>query len=319
MRDAYGREIDYLRVSLTDRCNLRCRYCMPPEGVPKLEHRDILSLEETAEIAEAAVALGVRKIRLTGGEPLVRRGVLGLVEHLGALPELRELTMTTNGILLPELAEPLKAAGLDRVNLSLDSLDPARYRRITRVGELDRALAGLRAAEAAGLTPVKLNAVLIGGFNDDEIPAFVELTREREIEVRFIELMPIGDAEDFGENAAVPVAEVLRRVPELLPLAEQPCGGVAKLYALPGARGRVGLISPVSRSFCGGCNRLRLTADGYLKPCLHGGTEYPLRGLHGKALRAALAEAVARKPEARGALGGGVRSQAGRNMHEIGG
>ena len=321
MRDQYGREIDYLRISLTDLCNLRCMYCMPAEGVEKHGHRDNLSLEEVAEIAAAAVGeLGVKKIRLTGGEPLVRRGIVGLVEKLAALPGLRELTMTTNGILLPGMARELKAAGLTRVNLSLDTLDPEKYRKITRVGSLDAALAGLRAAEEAGLTPVKLNAVLIGGFNDDEIPAMVELTRERPIEMRFIELMPIGDTDIFGKEAYLPVDAVLERVPELEPLPERSReGGVARLYALPGAAGRVGLISPVSCSFCGGCNRVRLTADGFIKPCLHSGREYPLRGLHGDALRAALAGAIGQKPEEHGVLSKTERSGAGRNMHEIGG
>ena len=321
MRDQYGREIDYLRISLTDLCNLRCMYCMPAEGVAKHGHRDNLSLEEVAEIAAVAVVeLGVKKIRLTGGEPLVRRGIVGLVEKLAALPGLRELTMTTNGILLPGMARELKAAGLTRVNLSLDTLDPEKYRKITRGGELDAALAGLRAAEEAGLTPVKLNAVLIGGFNDDEIPAMVELTREKPIEMRFIELMPIGDTDVFGKEAYLPVDAVLERVPELEPLPERSReGGVARLYALPGAAGRVGLISPVSCSFCGGCNRVRLTADGFIKPCLHSGKEFNLRGLRGEALRAALAGAIAQKPEEHGVLSKTERSGAGRNMHEIGG
>ena len=322
MRDRYGREIDYLRISLTDLCNLRCMYCMPAEGVDKHSHRDNLSLEEVAEIAAAAVELGVKKIRLTGGEPLVRRGITGLVGKLAALPGLRELTMTTNGILLPGMARELKAAGLTRVNLSLDTLDPEKYRKITRVGTLDDALAGLRCAEEAGLTPLKVNAVLIGGFNDDEIPAMVELTRERPLEMRFIELMPIGDTDVFGAAAYLPVDAVLERAPELEPLPEgeaPPRGSVARLYALPGAAGRVGLISPVSCSFCGGCNRVRLTADGFIKPCLHSGKEYPLRGLHGDALRAALADAIGQKPEEHGVLSKTERSGAGRNMHEIGG
>ena len=321
MRDQYGREIDYLRISLTDLCNLRCMYCMPAEGVAKHGHRDNLSLEEVAEIAAVAVVeLGVKKIRLTGGEPLVRRGIVGLVEILAALPGLRELTMTTNGLLLPGMARELKAAGLTRVNLSLDTLDPEKYRKITRVGTLDAALAGLRAAEEAGLGPVKLNAVLIGGFNDDEIPAMVELTREKPIEMRFIELMPIGDTDVFGANAYLPVDTVPERVPELEPLPEQSReGGVARLYALPGAAGRVGLISPVSCIFCGGCNRVRLTADGFIKPCLHSGKEFNLRGLRGEALRAARAGAIGQKPEEHGVLSKTERSGAGRTMHEIGG
>ena len=318
MQDQYGREIEYLRISLTDLCNLRCVYCMPEEGVCKLPHDRILSLEEVAEIAGAAVELGIRKIRLTGGEPLVRRGIVGLVRSLRALPGLRELTLTTNGILLPELAQPLRDAGLDRVNISLDTLDAEKYRRLTRGGELSRALAGISAAEAAGFSPIKLNAVLLGGVNDDEIPALCALTKDRPIEMRFIELMPIGDALYFGPEACVPVDTVLERVPELRPL-ERAHGSVARRYALPGAAGTVGLISPVSCSFCGECNRIRLTADGNMKPCLHAAREFPLRGLHGAALRGAILEAVNAKPEAHVDFSGARRSEAGRNMNEIGG
>ena len=318
MRDRFGRDISYLRISLTDLCNLRCVYCMPAEGVCKLRHEQVLSIEEITEIAAAAAELGIRKIRLTGGEPLVRRGVVELVRALKALPELEELALTTNGILLPELAGPLKEAGLDRVNISLDTLDPDKYRRLTRIGELDRALAGIRAAEAAGLGPIKLNAVLIGGVNDDEIPALAELTRAKPIEMRFIELMPIGETDPFGPEAYLPVDTVLRRLPELEPLPSRR-GSVAKRYRLPGAAGTVGLISPVSCSFCGECNRIRLTADGSLKPCLHAAREFPMRGLHGEALREAILAAVNAKPEAHGVLDAVRRSEAGRNMNEIGG
>ena len=318
MIDRYGREITYLRISLTDLCNLRCVYCMPPEGVGKLQHRDILSIEDVAEIAAAAVELGVKKIRLTGGEPLVRRGVVELVRMLKALPGLEELAMTTNGILLPSLARTLKDAGLDRVNISLDTLDGEKYRMLTRCGSLEQALDGIRAAEQAGFFPIKLNAVLIGGVNDDEIPALVALTRDRPLELRFIELMPIGDVFPFGPEAYLPAETVLERVPELRP-AESPRGSVARLYALPGAAGRVGLIRPLSCSFCGECNRLRLTADGYLKPCLHSDREFSLKGLRGDALKEAILAAVNAKPEAHAALSATERSDAGRNMNEIGG
>ena len=318
MKDRYGREISYLRISLTDLCNLRCLYCMPAEGVSKLQHRDILSIEEITEISAAAAELGITKIRLTGGEPLVRRGVVDLVRELKALPGLEELTLTTNGILLPGLAKPLKEAGLDRINISLDTLDAEKYRRLTRVGSLDDALAGIRAAEEAGLTPIKLNAVLLGGVNDDEIPALVELTRTKPYELRFIELMPIGDAAPFPPEAYLTGDTVLRLVPELQPVVRRP-GRTARLYSLPGAAGTVGLISPVSCSFCGECNRIRLTADGYLKPCLHSDREFFLRGLHGEALKQAFRDAVDAKPEAHADLSAEQRSGAGRNMNEIGG
>ena len=316
MKDLFQREITYLRISLTDLCNLRCAYCMPPEGVEKRDHCQILSLEEIGEIAREAVSLGVRKIRLTGGEPLVRRGMISLCRDLRDIPGLEELALTTNGLLLPDMAAELKAAGVDRANISLDTLDHRKYRRITRGGSLDAALAGIRAAKDAGLTPLKLNCVLIGGFNDDEIPALAALTRQEPVEVRFIELMPIGDAAGFGPEAYLPCEAVLERLPELTPVEE---AGVAERFRLPGAAGTVGLIRPVSRCFCQRCDRIRLTADGCLKPCLHSREEIPLRGLHGSELRQKLAEAILRKPERHGELSASSRSQAARDMNQIGG
>ena len=317
MRDTLGREITYLRISLTDRCNLRCVYCMPPEGVNKREHRAILSLEEMEEIAREAAALGVRKIRLTGGEPLVRRGMLSLCRRLRDIPQLEELTLTTNGVLLPGMAAALKAAGVDRVNISLDTLDPEKYRCVTRTGTLEDTLAGIRAAGEAGLTPLKLNCVLIGGFNDDEIPALAALTAREPVEVRFIELMPIGGAAPFGPEAYLPCEAVLERLPELEPLGET--GGVAERFRLRGAVGTVGLIRPLSGCFCGRCDRIRLTADGCLKPCLHSREEIPIRGLHGADLRRALGRAILHKPERHGELSAQVRSEAARDMNQIGG
>lgn len=317
MRDTFEREITYLRISLTDLCNLRCTYCMPPEGVKKQEHRAILSLEEIEEIAREAVGMGVKKIRLTGGEPLVRRGMLSLCRKLKQIPGLRELALTTNGILLPGLAAELKAAGVDRVNISLDTLDPEKYRRITRGGRLEDALAGIRAAKEAGLTPLKLNCVLIGGFNDGEIPALASLTREEPVEVRFIELMPIGNAAGLAPEAYLPCEAVTERLPQLERLPED--GGVAVRYRLPGAAGTIGLIRPLSCCFCDRCNRIRLTADGCLKPCLHSHEEIPVRGYHGEALRSRLRQAVLHKPERHGALSAQLCSEAGRDMNQIGG
>lgn len=317
MKDTLGREITYLRISLTDLCNLRCAYCMPPEGAKKLGHRDILSFEEIGEIARAVVSLGVRKIRLTGGEPLVRRGMVDLCRRLRAIPALDELALTTNGLLLPGMAADLKAAGVDRVNISLDTLDPDKYRRITRGGSLERALAGIRAAKDAGLTPLKLNCVLIGGFNDDEIADLAALTVDEPVEVRFIELMPIGDAEGFGPEAYLPCEAVLERLPGLIPAGDN--GGVAERYRLPGAAGTVGLIRPLSRCFCGRCDRLRLTADGQLKPCLHSREELPVRGLHGEDLLRQLERAIRHKPARHGELSSSSRSQSVRDMNQIGG
>ncbi len=317
MIDGCGRTIDYLRLSVTELCNLRCVYCMPPEGICKRRHAEICSLEELEELAAACVELGVRKLRLTGGEPLVRKGILTLVERLAALPGLEELTMTTNGTLLPELAAPLRAAGLDRLNVSLDTLDPARYRALTRGGELDRVLAGLAAAEAAGFSDLRLNAVLLRGVNEGELGALARLAREHPWSVRFIERMPIGPAAGLG---FLPASRVLEAVPEL---REQEAergergGGVARLYAAPGWAGTVGLITPMSCDFCGACSRIRITADGKLKLCLHSPEEIPLRGLRGAALRETVLAAVRRKP-ARHRLES-APSQSKRIMYEIGG
>ncbi len=317
MKDQFEREISYLRVSVTDRCNLRCQYCMPAEGVCKLAREDVLSYEEILEIVSAAAELGITKVRVTGGEPLVRPGVPELCARIGALRGIREVSVTTNGVLLERYAQKLKEAGVRRVNVSLDTMNPEKYRTITGGGELSMVLAGVRAAAEAGLRPLKLNAVLIGGFNDDEIEAFVELTRDQDIQLRFIELMPLGPGAAFGPEAYLPGDTVLARVPELEPEAED--GGVARLYRLPGGKGKVGLIAPVNRHFCSTCNRLRLTSEGHLKPCLHSAQEVPLRGLHGAALREAVAEAIRQKPAAHGDLTLGHASEAGRAMNTIGG
>lgn len=316
MKDSFDREIRYLRISLTDRCNLRCIYCMPKGGIVQCRRQDILSLEEILSIAQAAVELGVRKIRLTGGEPLLCPGILSLCNALAALPGLEELSLTTNGCLLAPLAADLKAAGLHRVNLSLDSLDPEKYRRITQGGQLSQALSGIRAALAAGL-PLKINTVLLGGINEDEIGALAALSQTHPLSLRFIELMPLGGARTLPPAAYVPCRRVLEILPQLEPLEEM--DGVARLYRLPNARGTVGLISPLSHSFCPDCDRIRLTADGFLKPCLHGDLEIPLRGLTGPALRQALQSAILQKPKCHGALSPLAPSPASRGMNQIGG
>ncbi len=315
MKDQYQREISYLRVSVTDLCNLRCLYCMP-EGVCQKRHADILSFEEITEIVTAAAQLGIRKVRITGGEPLVRRGIVELCRMVAAVPGIREVALTTNGVLLDRYAEKLKEAGVGRVNISLDSLAPEKYKYITGGGDLEDALRGIRAAFRAGLTPVKVNTVLIGGFNDGEIPAFVELTRQRPIELRFIELMPMGGL--FDKEAYLPGDEVLRQVPELVPVETEE-GGVARLYRLPGGRGKVGLISSLSRHFCASCNRLRLTSEGNLKPCLHSNQEIQVRGKHGQELLETLRTAILEKPRMHGALDAEHLSGAGRAMNTIGG
>lgn len=316
VRDQIGREISYLRISVTDRCNLRCVYCMPPEGVEKRRHEEILSFEEIEEIAQAAVELGVRKIRITGGEPLARRGVVELCRRLGCIRGVEDLSMTTNGTLLPPVAAALFRAGIHRINISLDTLQGEKYRTITRGGRLEDALEGIRVAMEVGMNPIKINTVLIGGFNDDEIPALVDLTRRAPLEVRFIELMPVGCTQAFGPAAYLPCQSVLERVPQLQPVDVI---GVTERYRLPGAPGRVGLIRPLSHHFCARCDRLRLTADGTLKPCLHSAEEVSLRGLHGEQLRQQILEAVRCKPAQHGPLSWSQRSETERNMNEIGG
>ena len=315
MRDSCGRTIDYLRLSVTDLCNYRCQYCMPPEGVEKRLHSDILSIEELAEIAAAAVRCGVKKIRLTGGEPLVRRGLPDLCRMLRAIPGLAELCLTTNGSLLPQLARPLRDAGVDRLNISLDTLRPDRFAAMTRLGTLQDVLAGIKAAEAAGFRNLKFDTVLIGGFNDDEIEDFVNLSREHPWEMRFIELMPMGPCAHWSGERFLPVSAVLERFPDLRPLPGD--GGVARRYQLPGAQGTVGLISPLSCDFCAQCRRLRVTADGHLLPCLHGRAEQNLRGLHGEALENAILAGAMAKPLRHHLAAGG--SNTARDMNEIGG
>ena len=315
MIDSCGRTIDYLRLSVTDLCNYRCRYCMPEEGVCKRARREMLSLEELEAVARAAVSLGITKIRLTGGEPLVRRGIVELCRRLRAIADLEELCLTTNGSLLRELAAPLREAGVDRLNISLDTLRPERFAQMTRRGALAEVLDGLSAAEQAGFTNLKINTVLIGGFNDDEIPALAALSARWGVEVRFIELMPIGHTVPFGPEAYLPADTVLARLEGWTAEGGE---GVARMFRLRDG-GRIGLISPLSCQFCAWCNRLRLTADGFLKPCLHSREEIPVRGLHGEALKRAILSAAAAKPADHGPLSDQCRSASRRDMHRIGG
>ena len=317
MIDRLGRNITYLRISVTDKCNLRCRYCMPEEGVCKRDHADMMTEDEFITAVEAAAALGITKLRITGGEPLVKRNIVSICRRAAAVAGIREVCLTTNGILLPQMAKELKEAGVKRLNLSLDTLDPEKYAYITRIGQLDAFRAGLEAALEAGFEKVKINAVLIGGFNDDEIVQLAALTKEHPVDVRFIEMMPMYDSGDFDEKAFIPYTKVLEHLPDAVPVEQD--GGVAKLYRLPGAKGNIGLISPVSAHFCGDCNRIRLTADGKLKPCLHSADEYSLKGLTPDGMKRVLEEAIWNKPAWHGDLDALHRSQAGRNMNQIGG
>lgn len=317
MKDRFGRRITYLRLSVTELCNLRCRYCMPAEGVCNRRHDEQLSQEETLLALRVAAELGVRKLRITGGEPLVKRNILAICEGAAQIPGIEEICLTTNGLLLPGLAKPLKDAGVSRLNISLDTLDEGKYAWMTRVGALDMALKGIEAALDAGFERVKLNAVLIGGFNDDEIPALAELTRKWPVDLRFIEMMPMYDGGDFTEGSFIPCDTVLQKLPELEAVERD--GGVARLYRLPGAQGRVGLISPLSCHFCRECNRIRLTADGRLKPCLHGREEFSVKGLDAAGMREQFEKAILAKPEWHGELSYAQRSHSGRNMNRIGG
>lgn len=315
MLDGEGRLIEYLRLSVTDRCNCRCTYCMPAGGVPMLGHKDILSFEELTEVVAACAQLGVRKVRLTGGEPLVRRGLPELVRMIRAVPGVEELAMTTNATLLAPVAAELHHAGLDRLNVSLDTLDAVRYAELTRGGSLEDALAGLAAARDAGFSRTKVNCVLMGGVNDADVPRLAELARTEPIDVRFIELMPMGPCAGWPKARFVPAETVLEVVPGLVPLRRD---GVAELWHAPGWAGNVGLIRPMSHRFCDGCSRIRVTADGRLKPCLHSAAEIPLRGLHGEALLAELRRGIAAKP-AYHHMDQDHASQSARDMNEIGG
>jgi cyclic pyranopterin phosphate synthase len=324
--DGYQRRITYLRVSVTDRCNLRCLYCMPREGIHLRAHEDILSFEEIARVVRAAVGLGVRTVRLTGGEPLARKGLVDLVRMLRDVSGLQELTLTTNGTLLSSMAMPLAKAGLARVNVSLDTLRPERFARITRLGELTDVRAGIMAAEDAGLTPIKINTVVMRGINDDEVVELARLTLEHSWHIRFIEPMPLGSNVPWDPDRCVLATEIREEI-ELatgpLLMAERPSGsGPARTYRLQHALGTIGFISPWSQHFCTACNRVRLTADGKLRSCLLSDREIdlrlPLRRREGEAaLQRLIRRAVEWKPMGHQlAELGGPR---GRAMSEIGG
>ncbi len=312
MLDTCGREVRALRLSVTEACDLRCLYCMPEAGLPA--RGASLSDGELLAIVEAAVRCGVNKVRITGGEPLLRSGIAALCGRIARVQGIGTVALTTNGTRLAPLAAALRQAGVRRVNISLDSLNPARYRELTRGGDLNAVLAGLHAALAAGFERVKVNCVLIGGVNDGEIAEFVALTQEQPVEVRFIELMPMGECARWPQERFVSAETVLLRVPALTPCGAE---GVAHRYRLPGALGTVGLIRPMSDAFCGDCDRIRVTADGKLKPCLHSGVELDLRGLTGEALWRRIAEGIGEKPSAH-ALGG-AGSETDRGMSQIGG
>jgi len=320
MLDNIGRRINYLRISVTDLCNLRCSYCMPEEGLCKKEHEEILRIEEIEELVREGAKLGIEKVRITGGEPLIRKGIIELISKISKIEEIKDLAMTTNGILLKKYIKELKDAGLKRVNISIDSLDKAKYHRITRGGDIEDVLEGIEEAKKAQLTPIKLNTVLIGGFNDDEIEDFVKLTYDENIDVRFIELMPLGQASTWAKEHFIPNTTVLDRFPELIPLCKEDKGSPAKYYKLPNGKGRVGLINPISSHFCSSCNRIRITADGKIKPCLHSNYEINIRSLLKQDIKLSdiLKLAVEAKPKEH-TINNNEYEPVIRNMYQIGG
>jgi GTP 3',8-cyclase len=292
--DGFNRSIDYLRVSVTDKCNLRCVYCMPEEGLAWLRRDEILSYEEIVEIVAAAASVGVRAIRLSGGEPLLRRDLARLVAAIARVDGIEDIALSTNGLLLEEQLPALARAGLRRVNVSLDTLQPQRFEAIARRPGLDLVLRGIEAAVAAGLQPVKINCVVMRRRNDDEIAHFAALTRERPIFVRFIEVMPVHENLGLSRDAYISSDEILERVASIGQIApvEGPGGnGPARYFAFPGAPGAVGVISPLSHDYCERCNRVRLSADGRLRLCLFGDYAVDLRApLRAGAGREAIAE-----------------------------
>ena len=313
MKDRFGRDITYLRISVTDLCNLRCKYCMPESGVESLCHSDILSLEEIVEIVKVAAKNGITKIRLTGGEPLVRRGFVHLCKEISKIEQIEDIAITTNGVHLKNMADDLFENKVKRINFSLDTLVKEKYNDITRRNDFDKTMESLFYAIEKGFK-VKLNVVLIGGFNDDEIENFVKLANDYDLEVRFIELMQIGETANWSKDKFVSNKIVLEKVPKL---EFDSVSGVAKIYKIKGQKGKIGLISPISCSFCSDCNRIRLTSDGKLKPCLHSKDEINLKGLSGEELEEVFKRGIFDKPEKHHLEEG--KSESARDMNKIGG
>lgn len=326
MVDGWGRRIEYLRISVTDKCNLRCVYCMPPEGLPWLPRDEILSYEEIAAIVAVMARMGLRRVRITGGEPLVRPNLPVLVRLLAGIPGIEDIALSTNGVLLAPQAEALRAAGVQRVNISLDSLRPERVDAIARrPGAYPKIMAGLAAAERAGFEPIKVNVVVLRGRNDDELEDFARMTFDRPWHVRFIEVMPVGENLEISAREFVPASELLerlRRIGELRPVAGPEGNGPATYFQFPGARGTVGVITPMSHSYCDRCNRMRLTADGRLRPCLFGEVAADLRGplRRGEPLEPIVRHALRIKPGRHFLVQGSAVGSGGlRALSEVGG
>jgi cyclic pyranopterin phosphate synthase len=326
--DAYGRKIDYLRISITDHCNLKCYYCTPFSGRDHLSRTQILSYEEMLKVAKAAAHCGITKIRITGGEPLVRKGVVEFCRMLSEIDGLKSLALTTNGIYLEEMAEPLFDAGVRRINISLDTLRPERFEKITGYNRLPRVLAGIRRAEQIGMQPIKINTVVMRGINDDEIEDLARLTLDKPYHVRFIELMPTdSSAYGYYESLFIPVEEFMKKINQVDRVKIEPTTdsyGPARLCKLPGAIGKVGFIAPISWHFCGSCNRLRLTADGKIKTCLFSQEEIDIKApLRTGALQNDIInifrQAVAEKPSGHHLNAKDHQNACQRAMHAIGG
>jgi len=299
--------INYLRLSVTDRCNLRCIYCVPREGIPLVSHHQILTYEEMLRLVRIVVDMGVKKVRVTGGEPLARKGIVWFIERLNAIQGIDKVTLTTNGVLLRDMAADLKQAGLKGINISLDSLNPFTFEAITGADLHHRVMEGIRACEENAITPIKLNAVIIRGINDQEIVDLASLTLEKEWHVRFIEFMPVSNGVRWSEQSLVGHKEILERLERhfgpLIPLPHESMGGPAKSYKIMGAKGIVGLISPVTHNFCNQCNRIRITARGGLKTCLFATEEIPLIDFirsdkTDEELKAIIQDAIAKKANA---------------------
>ncbi len=326
LQDGFQRSINYMRISVTDRCNLRCVYCMPPEGVPWIPHGEILTFEEIERIVRATSLVGMRRIRITGGEPMVRRDLVQLIATLAAIPGIEDVSMTTNALLMSQYAEPLALAGLKRINVSLDTLRPERFSRITRGGSLHQVMAGIEAAERAGLAPIKINAVVLRGINDDELADLARLTVHRPWHVRFIEAMPLDGNLPVEEQGFMSAEEIMERVSGVGEL--EACGGPggngpARYYRVPGSPGTIGVISPMSHFYCESCNRVRLTADGRLRLCLFDDQEIDLRaplraGASAEEIAALFRQAILTKPD-RHHLAVGRSSCSLRALSQIGG
>lgn len=326
MLDSYGREIDYLRVSVTDRCNLRCRYCMPEEGIESSGRSSILTLEQIVRLIRVAARVGIRKVRLTGGEPLVRKDITNLIAQVSRIPQIRDIAITTNGVLFDGMAQELKDAGLTRVNFSLDTFVSDKFHYITRLGQMNDVTRAITKALQVGIAPVKINTVVMKGFNDDEILDFVDLAYSRPLHVRFIEFMPVGDLPFYKKDRFVSMAEIKQIIEsrhELLKSSMLQGSGPAKYYQIKGGMGTIGFISAMTSHFCSECNRIRMTADGKLRGCLFDKGEINLKlalenGANDDEIEGLFSKAIKGKPS-RHHMDGGWGADNKRKMYQIGG